>query len=252
MVYLAAICHCHIELGYPNPLVDKLLLAYLCKRMKCHQGTQRRVRLAPDCHPPGRPQAPPQMYVHVRNSQFHTCDEPALWAAISLGFYGPLRGREFTTSSSHKYDPSPHFLVRDVNLAPDRSPLKVTLKASKTDPFRASLTVIVAATHNPTCKSHAVFPEAGPPSPPSLQPPVHPLLGPTYDHINASPTLSGHCSEQQASPESGQHSISAVVCELERRQRLQWQGSRAGPFRCQACGRVTHTATTLGPQNRLS
>ena len=90
------------------------------------------------------------------SGSFHTPDKPALWAAITLGFYGFLRGGEVTTTHSHTYNPTHHLLRRDIQVSADHSHYTVLIKASKTDPYKCSTQVTVAATHTNTCPVQAM------------------------------------------------------------------------------------------------
>ena len=151
LVYLAAIRHYHLEHGYCDPLLDSHLLAYLCKGIRRHQGDQRRVRLP----------LTPALLADIRQAlnqsgSVHTRDKPALWAAITLGFYGFLRGGEFTTCHSHTYSPTHHLLRRDIKIASDHTHYTVVIKSSKTDPYRCTTKITVAATNTNTCPVQAM------------------------------------------------------------------------------------------------
>ena len=83
-------------------------------------------------------------------------DKPAIWAALTLGFYCFRRGGEFTTTSTHKYSRSHQLCRRDITMATNRSYFTLTIKASKTNPYRASCRFPVAATHTITCPVRAM------------------------------------------------------------------------------------------------
>ena len=149
LVYLAAVRHGHLEQGFSDPLVDRPLLTYLCKGIKRHQGscTAARLPLTSD------------LLVAVRTAltESHSLfprDKQLLWAAITMGFYGFLRGGEFTTQSSHTYQPALHLLRQDLTLSPGH--YSILIKGSKTDPYRATTTVMVAATGTATCPVKAM------------------------------------------------------------------------------------------------
>ena len=61
-----------------------------------------------------------------------------IWAASCLAFFGVLRSSELTVPSQDTYDPSIHLSVNDVAVDSRLSPtmIQVTIKQSKTDPFR--------------------------------------------------------------------------------------------------------------------
>ena len=61
-----------------------------------------------------------------------------MWAACCLAFFGFLRSSEFTIPTQSGYDPEVHLSPNDVAVDNRAKPrlLKVTIKQSKTDPFR--------------------------------------------------------------------------------------------------------------------
>ena len=61
-----------------------------------------------------------------------------LWAASCLCFFAFLRVGELTVPTEKVYDPSVHLSVGDIAVDDARRPLllRVTIKQSKTDPFR--------------------------------------------------------------------------------------------------------------------
>ena len=151
LVYLAAIRHYHIEHGDAETMVDKPLLAYLCKGIRRHQGSHTTVRL------PMTSALLATLKAQLAQANLiQARDKPAIWAALTLGFYCFLRGGEFTTTSTHKYSRSHHLCRRDITMATNRSYFTLTIKASKTDPYRVSCRLPVAATHTITCPVRAM------------------------------------------------------------------------------------------------
>ena len=149
MVYLAAIRHGHLERGYQDPLIDKPLLDYLCNGIRRHQGCQTRARLP----------LTPSLLIDLRTALNHSrainsYDKLAMWAAITLGFYGFLRAGEFTTNHTHQYQTSRHLLLKDITLATDS--YAIVIKGSKTDQDRRSVKVMVGATGTTTCPVRAM------------------------------------------------------------------------------------------------
>ena len=61
-----------------------------------------------------------------------------LWAACCLAFFGFLRCGEFTVPAQSEYDLGAHLSIRDIAVDSKSSPttIQVTIKQSKTDPFR--------------------------------------------------------------------------------------------------------------------
>ena len=66
-------------------------------------------------------------------SSFEHC---MLWAACCLGFFGFLRAGEFTVNSA--FDPATHLTLQDLQVDSMTNPscIRVSIKCSKTDPFR--------------------------------------------------------------------------------------------------------------------
>ena len=149
LLYLAAVRYHHLEQGYADPLTDSPLLSYLCKGIKRHQGITGRQRL------PLTAELLSKLQPVLRLSDsITTHDKPAVWAALTLGFHAFLRAAEFTAPTTHRYSPSHHLLRRDVAVRSNY--LTIKIKGSKTDPYRASCTMPVAATHTNICPVRAM------------------------------------------------------------------------------------------------
>ena len=151
MVYLAGVRHGHLERGYPDPTVDLPLLNYLCKGIRRHQGTSSSRAV--------RKPITTQILLDLQQSlsQNHSLpsrDKKLLWAAITLGFYGFLRGGEFTTQHLRCYEKGRHLLRRDIIMS--KNHFSLLIKGSKTDPFGTTAKIVVAATGTPTCPVQAM------------------------------------------------------------------------------------------------
>ena len=61
-----------------------------------------------------------------------------LWAASTLAYFGCLCASEFTVPSSSDFNPLFHLAVADIAVDSHAAPtyIRLTIKASKTDPFR--------------------------------------------------------------------------------------------------------------------
>ena len=77
-----------------------------------------------------------------------------LWAALTTAFFGFLRVSEYTSSHRTKFDPEITLLLADVSVRGDV--VSVTVKASKTDPFRQGMTVRLAANGSFLCPVAAI------------------------------------------------------------------------------------------------
>ncbi len=89
---------------------------------------------------------------HSRDICLH--DKRMLWASFCLAFYGFLRASEYTSRYAHSFDAQTTLCRRDLQLT--QSSIAVTLKASKTDPFRQGCTLHIAATSTSTCPAAAL------------------------------------------------------------------------------------------------
>jgi hypothetical protein len=81
------------------------------------------------------------------------------WAAVTLAWHALLRSSEYVPSSSGKFDPAVQLCVKDVEFFPTfRSPthMVISVKASKTDPFRNGQIVVVGATGTELCAVSAL------------------------------------------------------------------------------------------------
>jgi len=93
------------------------------------------------------------IYNYFQPSQSYNVDHIMLWAAFTLAFYGFLRASEFTCNSS-SFDPTVHLCLRDITFIRNiESPnhMLVSIKQSKTDPFRKGCTLTIARSTTSTC-----------------------------------------------------------------------------------------------------
>ena len=72
-----------------------------------------------------------------------------IWAAFTTAFFSFLRSLEFVSPSPVAYDESSTLLVQDTKLQDDAA--LISIKASKTDPFRESETLYLAVTGHSVC-----------------------------------------------------------------------------------------------------
>ena len=82
------------------------------------------------------------------------------WAACALAFFGFLRCGEFTVPSQSEYDPSTHLSLDDIAIDSADSPsvIQVSIKQSKTDPFRKGVQLFLAKTGKNICPITAIIP----------------------------------------------------------------------------------------------
>lgn len=88
-----------------------------------------------------------------------TQDYVMLWAAVTLCFFGFLRSGEVTVPSDSSFHPATHLIVNDISVNDTTNPtwLKLHLKASKTDPFRKGVDVVVGRTNEKLCPVAAML-----------------------------------------------------------------------------------------------
>ena len=82
-----------------------------------------------------------------------------LWAAACLGFFGFLRSGEMTVPTDSSYDPAVHLSRNDVAVDNAQKPavLRVTIKQTKTDPFRKGIDLFLGKTATDLCPVTAML-----------------------------------------------------------------------------------------------
>ena len=167
-VYLSAVRFLHIEEGAGDPFKPSLpRLEYVLKGIKrCESqgGSQRRERLS----------ISPNMLKKIRAVWEPSAADPditMLWAACCLAFFGFLRVGEMTVPGDEAYDPAVHLSRSDIAMDNPAAPsvMRVSIKQSKTDPFRKGVDLFLGKTATELCPVAALLnylvvrgPEAGP------------------------------------------------------------------------------------------
>ncbi len=151
--YLAAIRYEHIRRGLGNPAIHTMpQLQYVLRGVK---------KATPACTRTRRPITPTillglkrvwQREANLRNAKM-------LWAAACLCFAGFLRSGEASCPSETSFDLETHLCFRDIAVVNRAAPtaLQVTIKASKTDPFRLGVTLHIGVSGGPLCPVAAVL-----------------------------------------------------------------------------------------------
>ncbi|XP_006822086.1 uncharacterized protein LOC102804103 [Saccoglossus kowalevskii] len=146
-VYLAAIVSLNAETGHTEDIASNNMLRHVLQGIKHDHGN------------PIRPRLPITMTLmrKIKNAlrshpAIHVNDKLMLWSAFTLAFFGFLRVSEFTATSASTFDNDGTLLGSDVLLTDD---LIVTIKASKTDPFRRGQVVTIAPTQSSICAVRA-------------------------------------------------------------------------------------------------
>ena len=118
-VYLSAVRSLHIDYGFSDPLPNCLQLhnCLQLQRLLCgikrHQDSNLTQR---------QPVTADLMSVLHRSLDLANPDNVMLWAACCVGFFGFLRGGEFTVNSS--FDPSLHLTLDDMQVDAPLNPQK--------------------------------------------------------------------------------------------------------------------------------
>ena len=152
--YLAAVRHAQIGLGLGDPhMAEMPQLEYVVKgfRRRAAQGG-------------GRPRLPVTPGI-LRSLKGVWSLEPdgftasMLWAAVCLCFFGFLRSGEVVVPSDSGFDPTVHLCFEDISVDSCVAPasIQVFLKASKTDPFRKGVSLVIGKGSPELCPVAAVL-----------------------------------------------------------------------------------------------
>ena len=122
------------------------------KKREVEKGVRQRPRL---------PITPPMLLKikAVWEASAVTFDTKMLWAASCLCFFAFLRVGEMTVPTEKGYDPAVHLCVQDLAVDDAIRPtcLKITIKQSKTDPFRKGVDLYVGRGQEHLCPVAAVL-----------------------------------------------------------------------------------------------
>ena len=155
-LYLSAIRHLQIEFHSVDPKIHAMptleQVIKGAKREAAKQGTVQRPRLP----------ITPEILLRLRRvweGDRTKHDFVMMWAACCLCYFGFLRAGEITVPSEKAYDSGAHLNFEDVAVDNVSNPqtLRVTIKASKTDPFRQGIHIFVGKTSNELCPVAAVL-----------------------------------------------------------------------------------------------
>ena len=152
--YLSAIRHLQISQCFQDPFFLGAFpqLEYVLKgirRSPTSTPTQQRLPITPEIL-----REMHRVWALAANNP----DTHLLWAACCLAFFGFLRSGELTTPSQDSFDPQSTLLLSDIALDTHNHPtmLAVTLKQSKTDPFRLGVTLFMGRTDDIVCPVKAL------------------------------------------------------------------------------------------------
>ena len=156
-VYLSAIRQLHVAQGSLQ-YFNQQLTPRLQQTLKGIQKTQTATN-------PPRPRLPITVDImqdikHLLLHKPQSYTITMIWAACCLAFFGFLRVSEFTIPAQDQYDQSCHLSFNDVSLDSRDNPqmLKVSIKQSKTDPFRKGVNIYLGATGHSLCPIRGILP----------------------------------------------------------------------------------------------
>jgi len=156
-VYLSAIRQLHVLAGFHEHFNLQLTprLQQVLRGIKKHQARSH----------PEQPRLPITSHImkqikEVLLQQPHSYTNIMMWAACCIAFFGFMRVSEFTVPSKTGYDKSCHLCLSDIAVDNRKNPrlLKVTLKESKTDPFRKGVHIYLGATDRTICPILGILP----------------------------------------------------------------------------------------------
>ena len=155
-VYLSAVRHMHVMEGLHNEF-NQLLTPRLHLTLRGIKKKQAATR-------PPRRRLPITINILHRIRYYLSTKTPSysntmLWAMCCLAFFGFLRVSEFTIPSEDSYDPTTHLSLQDIRIDNRDSPrlLQVSIKQSKTDPFRRGIQLYLGATDSTVCPIKAML-----------------------------------------------------------------------------------------------
>ena len=156
-VYLSAVRNMHVSMGLHN-VFNAQLTPRLQLTLKGIQKSQA------STHPP-RVRLPITLQIMgsikaLLSKQPHSYTNIMIWAACCLAFFGFLRVSEFTVPADNQYDESCHLSFNSVSVDNRDNPqqLRISIKHSKTDPFRKGVDIFLGTTGDNICPVKGILP----------------------------------------------------------------------------------------------
>ena len=154
---MAAIRHMHVSAGL-YALFDEQLTPRLQLTLK---GIQKKQTVTK----PPRGHLPITLQI-MQNIKTLLAKQPdsyfniMIWAACCLAFFGFLCVSEFTVPAYNQYDDACHLSFSSISIDSRVNPqqLKITIKQSKTNPFRKGVSVFLGATGKNLCPVRGILP----------------------------------------------------------------------------------------------
>ena len=146
-LYLCGVKHFYLSLGYGD------ITHNMCRLNLTLRGIKKATAKAVKTRIPLTTDLISNLHSVLAAGLVDTDSDILLWAAICVGFFAGLRCGEFTVKSA--FNPDIHLCKGDVIFAFDSSLGKayctLTLRASKTDPFRQGCQLLLYATGHTLC-----------------------------------------------------------------------------------------------------
>ena len=148
-VYLFGMRALHIKQGFADPLRNCLRLQHVIRSIKRTQGSPSSSRL---------PITDDLILVIWKSLNLQFPDHSMFWAGCTLGHFG-FYGPQNSVPSSASFSPLLHLDVQDITVdsSTDPSCILVTIKASKTDPFRKGCSIYIGLGKYPLCAVHVLL-----------------------------------------------------------------------------------------------
>ena len=142
--YLSGLRFHAISMGYYPKISEMHQLYYVLRGIRRHQGLNTRSQRK-------SPMSISHISVLFRRSSFllNSFDACMVQAVSSIAFFGMLRVSEYTSPGVNTYNASVNLTVDDAHIA--NGVLSLTIKASKTDPFRIGVVIRFASIPSPFC-----------------------------------------------------------------------------------------------------
>ena len=147
--YLSAVRYKSIELGFQSNPAEMHLLQLLLRGIKRIKGSASLPKRAPITIDILK-----ALKQALRTSRFNQRDQLILWASFTTAYFGLLCASEFCCPTQTMFSPSSSLLVEDVKL--NTNSITVTLKVSKSDPYRNGHQIRFTRTGKSICPYRAL------------------------------------------------------------------------------------------------
>lgn len=153
--YLAALRDLQIGYGFPSPFDTKMpRLQRVVRGLKITRGKEGRA-------PQRKRPITPTILREIRRiwSGVGSDFGQTLWWAVAVTcFFGFMRAGELMVDKIGSFDPAQHLTLEDLATDSKKDPtfIQITLKSSKTDPFRQGVDIVIGRTSDDLCPVQAI------------------------------------------------------------------------------------------------